>query len=248
MRSGTESLGGIMRKIIILGIFAASFAAAGEPDYTEVRELSTQAGGATEFRIDAGAGSLEVTGVDGLDSVEVTATIGVDNVRDDDKARELLDKHLKLELERRGDEVVLVSDFGGSMWRGGREAWVQLVVRMPADVALNIDDGSGSITIDNVRAAVRVDDGSGSIKISNVGPLEIDDGSGSIVAEDVSGDVDIIDGSGSITVAGVSGTVTIDDGSGSINVRDVQQDLKIEDAGSGSVNIKNVQGSVETDS
>lgn len=237
-----------MRTFIILGLFAASLAAAGEPDYTEQRELSAQVGGAGELWIDSGAGSLTVTGVDGLDSVEVTATIGVDKVRNDDQARDLLDKHLKLELERRGDRVVLVSDFKGGMWRGNREAWVQLEVRTPAGLALTVDDGSGSITIDNVRAAVRVDDGSGSIKIRNVGPLEIDDGSGSIVAEDVSGDVDIVDGSGSITVAGVSGTVTIDDGSGSINVRDVQQDLKIEDAGSGSVNIKNVQGSVETDS
>ncbi|MEO1202527.1 MAG: hypothetical protein AAFX10_07460, partial [Pseudomonadota bacterium] len=166
-----------MRTIIILSLFAASLTVAGEPDYTEVRDLSAQVGGASDFRIDAGAGSLAVTGVEGLDSVEVTATIGVDNVRDDDKARDLIEKHLKLELERRGNKVVLISDFEGGMWRGNREAWVQLVVRMPADLELYIDDGSGSITIDNVSAAVRVDDGSGSIKIRNVGPLEIDDGS-----------------------------------------------------------------------
>ncbi len=236
-----------MRTIIILSLFAVSLAGAREPDYTEERELNTPVNGASEFRIDAGAGSLAVTGVDGLDSVEVMATIGVDGVRNDDKARELLEKRLTLELKRRGDTVVLVSDFDGGMWRGGREAWVQLVVRMPSDLALSVDDGSGSINIDNVRAAVRIDDGSGSIKIRTVGSLEIDDGSGSIVAEDVTGDVDIIDGSGSITVAGVTGSVTIDDGSGSINVSDVQENLKIEDAGSGSVNIKNVAGSVETD-
>ena len=236
-----------MRTIIILSLFAASLAAAGEPDYSEVRELSAQAGGASELRIDTGSGSLNIVGVDGLDTVEVVATINIDKIRDQDKAREIIEKYLVLTLERSGDRVELVTDFEKGMWRSDRGANLELEVRMPAELALAVDDGSGSITIENVRAAVSVDDGSGSIKIRSVGPLRIDDGSGSIVAEDVDGDVDIIDGSGSIKVARVTGTVTIDDGSGSINVRDVERDLKIEDAGSGSVTVSNVAGNVETD-
>ena len=236
-----------MRTIIILSLFAISLAYADQPDYTEVRELSAQSDGASQLRIDTGSGSLTVEGVDGLDRVDVVATVDVYRMKDQEKARELVEQYLELRLERRGDRVELVSDFDRGIWKRGRDTSLELVVRMPAEMALDIDDGSGSIRIDNVRARVRVDDGSGSIKIRSVGPLEIDDGSGSIVAEDIEGDVDIIDGSGSITVGGVAGTVTIDDGSGSINVSDVTRNLIIEDAGSGSVNVSNVQGTVETD-
>ena len=236
-----------MRNLMILILFAVNAAFADEPDYVEVRDLAADAGGAGLLAIDTGAGSLRVEGVDGLEIVEVRATIGVDDIRDQDKARELVAKRLTLTLEQRGDRVELVSDFDQGMWGAGRDAWVALEVRMPSTLALTVDDGSGSIQIENVRAALRVDDGSGSIKIRAVGPLEIDDGSGSILAEDIAGDVDIVDGSGSINVAGVTGSVTIDDGSGSITVRDVGQDLVIEDAGSGSVNVSNVLGNVETD-
>ena len=239
--------GNDMRSYLILGLFAASFASAGEPDYSEVRELSADAGGAGEFVIDTGAGSLTVVGVDGLDAVNVTATIGLDGIRDEDKARAYIEKRLELTLERRGDRVELVTDFDNGTWGMGRKAWVRLEIRMPSDLALDIDDGSGSIDIENVRATVRVDDGSGSIKVRDVGPLFIDDGSGSITAENVAGDVDIIDGSGSIKVTGVTGSVTIDDGSGSITVRDVEQDVIIEDAGSGGVSVANVAGRVETE-
>jgi hypothetical protein len=186
-------------------------------------------------------------GVDGLDSVDVTATIGVDGIRNEEKAQAFVEKNLELKLERRGDRVVLTTDWDNGMWGMGREAWVKLEVRMPSNLALDVDDGSGSIDIENVLATVRVDDGSGSLKVRSVGPLFIDDGSGSIVVENVTGDVDVIDGSGSISVTGVTGSVTIDDGSGSISVRDVQQDVIIEDAGSGSVKVANVAGTVETD-
>jgi len=236
-----------MCRMMILGLFAINLAYAGEPDYVEVRELEADAGGASLLMIDTGAGSLRVEGVDGLDAVEVRATIGIDGIRDEEKARELIAKRLTLTLERRGDRIELVTDFDQGLWGTGRNAWIELDVRMPPTVPLSVDDGSGSIQVDNVRAAVRVDDGSGSIKVRSVGPLEIDDGSGSIVAEDIAGDVDIIDGSGSIHVAGVAGSVTVDDGSGSITVRDVEGDVRIEDAGSGGVNISNVSGIVETD-
>ena len=236
-----------MRSFLIFGMFAASLAAAGEPDYSEVRELTENASGASQFSIDTGAGSLSIEGVDGLDAIEVTATVGMDGVKDEEKAREIVEKNLELKLERRGDRVYLTTDFDHGLWGMGREAWVKLEIRMPSALDLYVDDGSGSIQINNVRASVKVDDGSGSIKIRGVGALEIDDGSGSIQVEDADGDVDIIDGSGSIRVTNVKGSVIVDDGSGSITVEDVTEDVRIEDAGSGSVNVANVAGSVETD-
>ena len=192
--------------------------------------------------IDTGAGSLTVEGVDGLDSIEVTATIGVDGISNEEKARELVEKKLKLSLTERGDRIVLDSGWDSGMWGPGREAWVKLEVRMPSGLALEIDDGSGSIVVDNVRAAVRIDDGSGSIRVENLdGLLNIDDGSGSIKITDINNDVTIDDGSGSLSIDGVTGNLRIDDGSGSVDMKNIGGTVEIED-GSGSINAKVIGG------
>ncbi len=230
---------------IVIAMFAASLANAAWNSYSEVRELSVDTAGASELNIDAGPGSLTVRGASGATSVQVTATIKVDT-RNEDKAQKIAEEDVILTLERVGDRLELLSDVRDG-WGMGADISVELDVTMPAGLALRVDDGSGSLTIEDVSADVRVDDGSGSIKIKNVGPLRIDDGSGSIDVVNVSGDASIIDGSGSIKVHGVAGSVTIDDGSGSITVSDVDQDLIIEDDGSGSLNVSNVRGTVEQD-
>ena len=234
-----------MRSFIVMAMFTASLAHAGWNDYEEVRDLEIDAKGLTEFFIDAGAGSMTVNGDANATTVRVTATIGIDT-SNESKAREIIAESLTLTLERNGDNAVLKSFFENGMW-GGDSGYVKLEVVMPQGVALRVDDGSGSMVIEDVRADVEVDDGSGSMKIYNAGSVEIDDGSGSIVVDGATGDISIIDGSGSITVSNVGGSVTIDDGSGSINVSDVEHDLIIEDDGSGGLSVKNVRGTVEND-
>ena len=230
---------------IVIAMFAASLANAAWNGYSEVRELSADTAGASVLNIDAGPGSLTIRGSGGATSVQVTATIKVDT-RNDDKAQKISEEDVVLTLERRGDRLELVSDVRDG-WGMGADIAIALDVTMPAGLALSVDDGSGSLTIEDVTADVRVDDGSGSIKIQNVGPLRIDDGSGSIDVVNVNGDASIIDGSGSIKVRGVAGSVTIDDGSGSINVSDVDQDLIIEDDGSGGLNVSDIRGKIEQD-
>jgi DUF4097 and DUF4098 domain-containing protein YvlB len=232
-----------MRSFIVMAMFTASLAHAGWSDYEEVRVLEVDATGVSDFFIDAGAGSMTVNGDAGASTIQVTATIQVDE-DEEDKAREIIANSLTLSLERNGDRIVLKSFFDGGHW-GGNDGSVKLEVLMPAGIPLRVDDGSGSITIEDVYSNVEIDDGSGSLKIYNAGAIKIDDGSGSIHIENASGDVDIIDGSGSITVSGVGGSVTIDDGSGSINVRDVEKDLIILEDGSGGLSVSNVRGSVE---
>ena len=232
-----------MRSFIVMAMFAASLAHASWLDYQEVRELELEAAGVSNFFIDAGAGSMTVAGDANTDSISVTATIQVDE-GNDEKARDFIEKHLTLTLDRNGDRAVLQSFFRNDSW-GGADGSVALEVVMPAGISLRVDDGSGSILIEDVNANVEVDDGSGSLKIYNVGAVDIDDGSGSIVIEGASGDVDIVDGSGSITVSKVGGTVTIDDGSGSINIDDVEKDLIIKEDGSGGLSVSNVRGAVE---
>ena len=235
-----------MRGFIVMAMFAVSLAQADSGKYTEVRDLTLPSAGLTEFVIDAGAGSLVVTGVDGAGDITVTATIIIEDKNEKD-AQKLIEKRLDLRLERDGDRAELKSGFDSS-WRWDGNATINLDVSMPAGIELHVDDGSGSTTIAGVTGDVFVDDGSGSIQVTNAGSVTVDDGSGSIKVSAASGDVYIIDGSGAIEIQGVGGSVRIEDGSGHITVDDVEKDLIIEDDGSGGVTYTNVRGVVEEDS
>lgn len=234
-----------MRGFIVMAMFAVSLAQAGSEDYTEVRELMLDSDGLTEFVIDAGAGSLLVTGVEGATGIVVKATIIIED-KNDEEAQKLIAKRLDLKLERDGNRAELDSGFD-SGWGWDGNAAIDLDIRVPVGLALRVDDGSGSTTITGVMGDVLVDDGSGSVEITDARTVTVDDGSGSISVSAASGDVSINDGSGSIEIRGVGGSVRIDDGSGSIRVDDVENDLIIIDDGSGGLTYTNVRGSVEQD-
>jgi len=232
-----------MLRIVLLMLFAVPALA----DYEETRELAIDTDGATTLRIDAGAGSLTVTGEAGADVVTVIARIVIEG-RKKDVTPEFVEKRVKLSLDRRGDNLRLASRTNqNSMWSSGTQIRIDLDVTMPDTMALRIDDGSGTMQISGVHAPVRIDDGSGSIIVSDTGALTVDDGSGSVDISSVAGHVDIKDGSGSLEVVGVTGSVRIDDGSGSITVRQVTGDLIVDEAGSGSLNFSDIQGRVEVD-
>jgi hypothetical protein len=235
-----------MRSFIVMAMFLAGFTASAASDYTETRNLTVDADGLELFFIDAGAGSIDVEGVDGIDRIEVKATIIIPDT-DEDDAVKLIEKKLELGLESNDGKAVLKSWFEGGFWGFGPNGRIDLEIRAPATLAISIDDGSGSIVVRNFVSDVRIDDGSGSIDIQTVGALDVDDGSGSIDVTDVAGDVFVDDGSGTITLETVGGSVTIDDGSGGIRVRDVAGDLTILDAGSGSVSFSDIRGTVEQD-
>ena len=237
-----------MRSIIVMAMFTASLASAAWNGYEEQRDLNLSASGIGAVDIEAGGGSLEITGVTGADEIAVTATIQVPE-SDDDKARETIESDLILTLEKQGDTAVLKAYFEQKRWRFGDSPVVQLVVQMPDKLNLAVDDGSGSMQISEISGNIEVEDGSGSITMTNVGgEIKIDDGSGSISVDDVGGDISIEDGSGGIRVRGVAGSVIIDDGSGSINVSDVEEDLIIVDDGSGGLNFSDIKGRVKKDS
>lgn len=232
-----------MRSLIVMMMFAASLADAAWNEYSEDRELQLDAEGVEALEIDAGAGSLDVIGVDGIDSIQVKATIRVPDQKSE-KAQEIIASDLTLSLEEVRGRAILKAVFADGSWGWGDSPSVDVEVRMPEELTLEIDDSSGSLTVVNVAADVLIDDGSGSIRVERVGSIVIDDGSGSIDIVDVARDVSIEDGSGSISVNHVGGNVLIDDGSGGIDVDDVERDLTIVDDGSGSLNATNVRGMV----
>jgi len=227
------------------------------------KSLKLPVEGIVKLSVEAGAGSLKIEGAEGLASIEVTAEIIVRGVRDG-KIDDFLNDHLRLSLEKNGEEAVLKGyfHFTGFRWFSG-EASVNLTVRVPKAMDLYVDDGSGWLTVDNLRGEVKIDDGSGELTVADIdGDLMIDDGSGEIEARNitgsvriydgsgeidmrtVTGNVTIDDGSGSMKIVGVGGTVTVDDGSGGIYIDDVAKDVVFESTGSGSVETGNIRGRI----
>jgi len=209
------------------------------------KSLKLSAEGIRELSVDAGAGSLEIVGVEGLSEIQVEAEIVVRGVGEG-RLDEFLKDHLRFSLEKSGGEAVLKGHFEFTgFYLHTPDATVNLKVRMPKTVDLYVDDGSGWITVENLRSNVRIDDGSGELTVMNIeGNLTVDDGSGDIEARDITGDVRIDDGSGSMRIVRVGGTVTVDDGSGSITIDDVAKDVVFESTGSGSVRTGNIRGRV----
>jgi hypothetical protein len=233
-----------MRSFIVIAMFAAGIAQADWSNYEEVRNLDLDVDGISELSIEAGAGSMDVTGVRGLDKISVKATVVVPDA-DEEDALKVIEKNMTLSLEQKGSEAQLNAWFDNGSMGFGSDAHIVLEVSVPQGLSVHIDDGSGSIDVIDVLGDVTIDDGSGSIDVDNVANLKIDDGSGSIDVDNASGDVSIVDGSGSISVDHVKGSVTIDDGSGSIKVSDVENDVIIVDDGSGSLTITDVRGNVD---
>ena len=235
-----------MRSLIVMAMFTVSLAHAGWTDYEEVRDLDLDANGISQLTINAGAGSMDVIGVAGLDKITVKATIVIPNEDEDDAGR-IIEKRMRLSLQEKSGEAELEAWFKSGLMSFGSSPYIVLEVNVPRGMAVNIDDGSGSIDIVDLAGDISIDDGSGSIDIRNVAHVRIDDGSGSIDLVNANGDVWITDGSGSISVEHVQGSVTIDDGSGSIEVIDIDNDLIIVDDGSGSLRFSDIRGMVDAD-
>jgi len=246
---------------VFILIFLPAVALAGPLDETRNLELSVD--GIQTLQVQCGSGFLTVIGVKGMDRIRATAQILVRGIQDN-KFQSYLEKHLRLTLEKRGSDALLQAHVKKSFLKK-IEAKINLTVKLPATLPVNIDDGSGaiivtnlsgglhikddsgSIDIVNMEGKIKVADGSGSIEIRDVrGNVEIQDGSGLIQINLINGNVSITDGSGELTIQDVNGSVTVTDGSGSIDIQDVTQDVFINEAGSGELNIDGVKGKVTT--
>lgn len=193
-----------------------------------------------QLDIDVGAGSLNVRGASGSDQISVRARACADS-------QDQLDE-MDLSQNRRGNTLEISSevDSTGSPFRffGSNYAYIDVDISIPADLSVEIEDGSGDMTIEDVSGNFDIDDGSGDVNIRNLnGSVEVDDGSGDVELEEVTGAVRIQDGSGDIRLARIVGDVHIpDDGSGSIRVQMVTGNVTIDDDGSGDIDVHDVTG------
>lgn len=220
-----------MKSVIALSILLVAVGAAAQAEYVDKRSLSVAAENLKILKIDCRAGSLEVEGIEGLDSILVEAEIVLEGVSSK-KAEEFIEDNMELDLTTRGEKAELDSWFdntGSLLGRlfGHGSALIDLTVKVPKNMAVDIDDGSGDTWVHDLGSDLNIDDGSGNIEVENI-----------------VGRVEIHDGSGKILVKHVTGNVIIDDGSGSIVINHVSQDVEIVEDGSGRRWIRNVGGEV----
>ncbi len=128
------------------------------------------------------------------------------------------------------------------------EASADLVIRVPASVALDLHLAVGDVEAGGTSRGLTIDTYSGSVHTAATrGPLDIDTGSGSVEVKRHAGDLSIDTGSGDVEVSDVTGArnVSLDTGSGSVIVDDCSASatLKVE-TGSGRVTARNIEAPV----
>jgi hypothetical protein len=228
----------------------------------ETRELELPAAGINILRIQCGAGGLILRGIEGLDKIEVSADILVQDLQAED-LKAYFENNVLLDLIKRGKKAVLLAEFLRSSRIKPLEARIDLLVRVPRNMTVRIDDGSGPVHASGFHGNFEIDDGSGTITIRDItgkvrvgdtsgpvtveaiiGNVDIKDGSGSIDINSVAGNVSVVDASGSITIQDVDGYVKVSDGSGSIDIHDVSKNVTILESDSGEINIEGVKGRI----
>jgi hypothetical protein len=257
-----------MRKIILSALLLFSAGLTANYAAQSQESLILAAADLKTLRIDCGAGYLKVQGVDGLEQIEVSAVLDVRGIADNELAA-FKKEYVTLKLEKVAGQAELTANIESgfslaTLFGDCHDARIDLDVRVPRQLALDIDDGSGDIDIRDCDGNLKLEDGSGDMHLTNSkgqveindgsgdmilakisGMLQIEDGSGDIELNDAGSDVAIDDGSGEIRLNRILGSVTVDDGSGDIVIDGVEKDVTIEEAGSGEVEIRNVKGKVK---
>lgn len=211
--------------------------------YSKDYDFAVDSASLESLRMDVGAGQLTVTGDSAGNEIRVVATACAssrDRLEELDLTHRVRDSELLVRTERyRSGSIFSWLSFGNNYSR------IDIAVTMPGELALDVDDGSGSIEISNV-SSLSLDDGSGSIRIDDIsGNVEVDDGSGSISISGVGGIVSINDGSGPMQILDSNEVEIIDDGSGEITIENIRSNVNIRNDGSGGISIRDVAGNVE---
>lgn len=212
-----------------------------DPDWESYHhEFTLDAEQVQTVRIDSDAGNVRIVGVDGLEQVEVKAEIKtIDRTVNPEKA---------ISFEQSSDQIAIqASSFEayGSGWNDPMR--INMTIRLPSDIALNVKQGSGDLKIYNIDKELTVDDKSGSLKIDSIGgDVVVEDSSGNIEINHVKGTLTIEDGSGDMDLVDIKGPVAIEDGSGRIFLKQVESSVKVED-GSGDFIAKNIGGQITMD-
>jgi hypothetical protein len=199
----------------------------------EQLQLQLSPAGLSELTAETEAGDLKIIGVKGASQIEVIADLYSSESRP-----------FTLSLEKQGYAAVLKA-VGGSCIGvcSGPSGYADLLVKVPAELALTLEDGSGDISIEGLSSDLVINDGSGNLTVQGGRHLVLEDGSGNASLTGFSGNLTIEDGSGDIDIQQVKGMVSISDGSGDILVQQAGGFTLLDD-GSGELKIDQINGPV----
>jgi hypothetical protein len=218
-----------MSRIPLLLLLAALPCAAVAQDcaFRADRALDVDPAGLSRLQLDTGAGDLVVEGVADLAKIEVRGKACA-------STQALLDA-TTFEQRRAGEVVVVgtripqVTD--GGLFGDDEYAWIDLRVRVPAQLALALNDSSGDLEVGGMKGGLSLKDSSGDIRLHDLG-----------------GGVHVADTSGDIEARRIDGDFTIDaDSSGDIDVDTVSGDAVVREDSSGDIRLAHVGGSAQVD-
>jgi hypothetical protein len=231
-----------MRLFSAFALSALGAASLGAQDYTAPRSATVPASRAQRIDVIARAGSLRIEGRNGARDVTVRGTARA-------SSRSALDE-VKLIAAERGGTIYIEADIPENRdWNDDdRHQALDLIIEVPSDLPIDVQDGSGDLEIRNV-GALDLSDGSGEATVEHVGGnLRVKDGSGSVHITDVRGDVSITDGSGLLEIRDVDGGVEIGSkGSGPLRITSVAKSVHVRSKGSGTVDVSHVGGDFVVD-
>lgn len=254
-----------MRALIVLALLALPLAAGAEEcRYHADHNFDTDAAGLRTLALRLGSSDLVVEGVPGLKQVEVRGRACASDPK-------WLDT-MTVRQERSGDRLTVIAEKRDHTIHislfGSNYAYIDLHVRVPAELATAVDSGSGDVeasglaSLDfgsgsgdlrarNIAGALALKLGSADVDAHDVGSVELrSTGSGDVNVDGVRGDVGVGHaGSGDLHFGHVGGNVRVEStGSGDVGVNDVGRDVWVGSTGSGDVSASGVRGNFTVES
>lgn len=246
-----------MRKFLLLIALVPALATANECKFTAQHDFDVDGAGLKTAAFVLASTDLVVEGVPGLTKVEVR---GKACASDQTWLAELT-----VDQQRSGDRITITprtERHSNVSWFGSSYAYIQLHVRVPPQLAIDIQSHSGDAEVSNVAALafiassgdLRVDKiagaltaevSSGDVNGGDIGSLDVRrTSSGDFTVRDVHGDVNVArSGSGDLSFDKVGGSVVIGSvGSGDVSASHVSRDVTVDSIGSGDVNVDTVGG------
>jgi putative adhesin len=230
----------MFRVATLVVLCAIPLAALAEDDcaFRADRSLDVDAKGLSQFKLDTGAGDLVVEGVTGLAKIEVRGKA----CASDEKVL----AGIQLVQERQGSIATVgtrIPDNSGIALFESRYTYMDVHVRMPAGLKLDLRDSSGDLEVSGLTNGLDLKDSSGDIKLRDLaGDINVTDTSGDIEASKISGNFTVLsDSSGDIIVDDVKGSAVVEeDSSGDISLRHVGGDARVDRDSSGDINFSDI--------
>lgn len=234
------------KRLALFALLAASASAFARPEcrFSADRNFDVDAAGVKALQLVLGPHDARLEGVAAGNRIEVRGKACASD--------EAYLKDLDVQHERSGDRVRISAERDNPVHMnlfGTNYAYLQLDIRLPQSLLVELQTGSGDADVTNV-AALRYGAGSGDLKARHIaGEVSVRVGSGDVIIDDLGSLAIERVGSGDIHATNVRGEVTVGNvGSGDLRLADVKGGVRVDSVGSGDVNVERAGGTVEVGS